>query len=83
MSGTAILQAILEILYGGLQTGATALGTGISAFVKNMFFVVTAESGAIEGLSPFGIIVCVFAGIALVVGIGRLIYNLLAKFGSR
>lgn len=82
MSGTAILQAILEILYGGLSTGATALGSGISAFVKNMFFVAT-EQGAIEGLSPFGIIVCVFAGIALVVGIGRLIYNLLAKFGAR
>lgn len=82
MSGTAILQAILEILYGGLSTGATALGSGISAFVKNMFFSL-GEAGAIEGLSPFGIIVCVFAGIALVVGIGRLIYNLLAKFGAR
>ncbi len=82
MSGTAILQAILEILYGGLSTGATALGSGISAFVKNMFFTLGTD-GAIEGLSPFGIIVCVFAGIALVVGIGRLIYNLLAKFGAR
>ena len=82
MTGTAILQAILEILYGGLQTGATALGSGISAFVTNIFFKV-GEQGAISGLSSFGIIVCVFAGIALVVGIGRLIYNLLAKFGSR
>ena len=82
MTGTAILQAILEILYGGLTTGATALGTGISSFVTNMFFT-TGEQGAIAGLSSFGIIVCVFAGIALVIGIGRLIYNLLAKFGSR
>lgn len=83
MSGTAILQAILEILYGGLTTGATAVGKGISSFVTNMFFVTATEGGAIQGLSSFGIIVSVFAGIALVVGIGRLIYNLLAKFGSR
>ena len=82
MTGTAILQAILEILYGGLTTGATALGTGISSFVTNMFFA-TGEQGAITGLSSFGIIVSVFAGVALVIGIGRLIYNLLAKFGSR
>lgn len=82
MTGTAILQAILEILYGGLQTGATALGGGISSFVTNMFFKV-GEQGAISGLSSFGIIVCVFAGIALVIGIGRLIYNLLSKFGAR
>lgn len=82
MTGSAILQAILEILYGGLTQGATALGQGISSFVTNMFFV-AGEQGAITGLSSFGIIVCVFAGIALVVGIGRLIYNLLSKFGSR
>lgn len=81
MTGTAILQSIIEILYGALTEGAQKLGAGISSFVQNMFFTLNTE-GAISGLSAFGIIVCVFAGIALTVGIGRLIYRLLSSFGG-
>lgn len=82
MTAVQILQAIIEILYGALTQGAEKLGTGISAMVKSMFFEVS-EAGAIMGLNPFGMIVCIFAGIALTVGIGRLIYNLLSRFGAR
>lgn len=81
MSATAILQSIIEILYGALTEGAQKLGAGISAFVQNMFFTLGTE-GAITGLSAFGIIVCVFAGIALTIGVGRLIYRLLSSFGG-
>lgn len=82
MTAVQILQAIIEILYGALTQGAEKLGTGISAMVKSMFFEVS-EAGAITALNPFGMIVCIFAGIALTVGIGRLIYNLLSRFGAR
>lgn len=83
MTAVQILQSIIEILYGALTQGAQKLGEGISAMVKFMFFEVPAEGGAISGLNPFGMIVCIFAGIALTVGIGRLIYNLLSRFGAR
>lgn len=82
MTGVQVLQAIIEILYGALTQGAEKLGSGIAAMVKYMFFELGTDN-AITGLNMFGIIVCVFAGIALTVGIGRLIYNLLSRFGAR
>lgn len=82
MTAVQILQAIIEILYGALTQGAQKLGAGIADMVKNMFFEL-GDAGAISGLNPFGMIVCIFAGIALTIGIGRLIFNLLSHFGAR
>lgn len=76
MTGSQILQAVIEILYGGLTAGATALGQGVNALATNIFL--GPEQTA---LSTVAILACVFGGIAIVVGLGRKIFSWCTKFG--
>lgn len=63
MTGTQILQAIIEILVGGLTQMATGIGSGVNAFATNIFL--SADQSA---LSVVAILVAVFGGIGLAVG---------------
>lgn len=73
-----ILQEIIQILTGGLTQFASGLGTGLNQFVTNIFLEGTGET---QTLSAFGIIVVVFSGIALAVGLSRFVVNMLTSFG--
>lgn len=74
-----ILTEIIGILVGGLTGMATGIGEGLNAFVTDIFITGTGES---QSLSVFGTIIVVFSGIALAIGIGRLVLNYLTGLGK-
>lgn len=76
-----ILSQIIEILVGGITGIATGVGTGLSDLVKSIFLV-TAEGGTTE-LSTFGVMIVVFAGISLAIGLSRWVLQFLTSLGSR
>lgn len=76
MTGTQILQAIIEILVGGLTQMAEGIGAGVNSFATNIFLTTGGEA-----LSVVAILVAVFGGIALAVGLGRRILSWVTSFG--
>lgn len=80
MSATAILTEIITIMVGGLTTFATGIGSALSSLVTAIFFTGT---GADQTLSIFGIMIIVFAGIALAIGLCRWVLNFLTSLGAR
>ena len=79
MTGTAIVTEIIAILTAGLTGIATGIGGGLKALVDAIFFT------TVEGtttMSTFGIMVCVFAGISLAIGLSRLIVRWLSTLGG-
>lgn len=79
MTGTAILQAILEILVGGITTVSTAIGGGLSNLAQSIFLSGTGET---QTLSTFGILIICFAGISLSIGLCRWVVNFVTSFGK-
>ena len=77
---SSVLSQFVELLVGAIQS----LGTGIAAGVVNMakaLFLVETE-GTITGLSIFGGLVAIFAGIALAVGITTRVYLWVTSLGK-
>lgn len=83
---STILNEIIELLTGGITGIATGVGQGLSVLARDMFLTYTtaAEGGAITvtGLSTFGSLVVIFAGIGLAVGLSRLIFNWVTSLGN-
>lgn len=77
MTGTGILTNIIEILVGGITGIAEGIGAGLSTLAQSIFL--TAEGG----LSTFGILIVVFAGISLAVGLCRWVVNFVTSLGAR
>lgn len=83
MSGTAIVEEIISILVAGIEGIATGIGEGLQALVNSVFFTTTGTGAdATTTMSTFGILVCVFAGISLAIGLSRLIVHWLSTLGS-
>lgn len=79
MTGVQILQAILEILVGGITTISTAIGSGLSNLAQSIFL---SGSGESQTLSTFGIMIVCFAGISLAIGLCRWVVNWVTSFGK-
>lgn len=79
MVGTEIVTQIIAILTAGLQGIATGIGGGLKALVDNIFFT---TSGETTTMSTFGIMVVVFAGISLAIGLSRLVVRWLSSLGG-
>lgn len=79
MDGSAIVTEIIEILTSGITGIATGIGSGLKGLVDNIFFT---TSGETTTMSTFGIMVCVFAGISLAIGLSRLIVRWLSSLGG-
>lgn len=75
-----ILTQIIQILVGGLSEMATGLGSGLNAFVTNLFISGTGET---QTLSTFGTVTIVFAGVGLAIGLSRWVVNFITSLGSR
>lgn len=83
MTGSQIMQEIITIMTSGITTFAQSIGSGISTLVKSVFLETTGTgSDAVTSISTFGVLVCVFAGIALVIGLSRLIVAWLGSLGG-
>ena len=74
---TAILTEIVSLLTSGITTMAGAIGTGLQELVESIFL---GEGG--QGLSVFGGVVVIFAGIALAIGLCRWVTNWLTSLGN-
>ncbi len=77
----AVLGQIIELLTSGLTSMATGIGGGLKNLVTNIFLEVS-ETGAVEGISIFGGVVVIFAGIGLAVGLSRLVVNWITSLGG-
>ena len=76
-----VLTEFINILVGGVTQMATGLAGGIVAMAKALFLEVNAESGAVTGLSIFGGVIAIFAGISLAVGITTRVYLWVTSLG--
>ena len=77
---STVLTEFVNLLVGAIES----LGTGIAAGVVNMakaLFLVE-SNGSITGLSIFGGLVAIFAGIALAVGITTRVYLWVTSLGK-
>ena len=84
MTGVQIMQAIIEILVGGISGVATGIGQGLSTLAQSVFLQTTGSGeSATTTLSTFGVLVVVFAGISLAVGLSRWVVNFVASLGAR
>ena len=84
MTGVQIMQAIIEILVGGISGVATGIGQGLSTLAQSVFLQTTGEGAqAATTLSTFGVLVVVFAGISLAIGLSRWVVNFIASLGAR
>lgn len=72
-----ILVQIIQLLVSGLVEMAKGIGSGLSAFVENIF---VSSAGV---LTTFGTLVVVFAGIALAIGLSRWVLNFVTSLGAR
>ena len=77
----AVLTAIIDLLVGGITGIAGGIGSGLSELVQNIFLEVGTE-GAVEGLSVFGGLIVVFAGVALAIGLSRWVVNWVTSLGN-
>lgn len=83
MQGTQVVTNIVEILGSGIVGLASKIGQGVSALVNDLWFTTTGTgSDAVTTMSVFAIMVCVFAGIGLAIGLSRLIFNWLGSLGG-
>ena len=84
MTGVQIMQAIIEILVGGISGVATGIGQGLSTLAQSVFLQTSGEGAqATTSLSTFGVLVVVFAGISLAIGLSRWVVNFIASLGAR
>ena len=78
---TTILEEIISLLVAGIAGLASGIGTGLSTLVQSIFLKVN-ESGTIEGLSTFGGLIIVFAGVSLAIGLSRWVLNWVTSLGA-
>lgn len=79
MTTSAIISEMLQILTGAISQMATAIGSGVSDFVTNIFFTGTGDQ---QSLSTFAVITLIFSSIALAISLGRLILHWISTLGG-
>lgn len=73
-------QEFVSIIVSGIGAFATGVASGVSDFASALFLKV--ENGAVVGLSVFGGIVAIFAGLALAVAITTKVYLWITSLGN-
>lgn len=76
-----VLSEFMQLLVGGITELATGIASGVAEMAKALFLEVS-EQGAVTGLSVFGGIVAIFAGISLAVGITTRVYIWITSLGN-
>ena len=76
-----ILTSIIELLTGGITGMASGIGSGLAELVQDIFLKV-GEAGAVEGLSTFGSVIIIFAGVSLAIGLSRWVVNWVTSLGA-
>lgn len=76
-----VLKSFITIIISGLTDFAKGIGAAINDTVTSLCLV-TSEQGAVTGLSTFGGVLAIFAGISLAVGITTLIFHFVKGLGK-
>lgn len=76
-----ILTEIISILTGGITGISSGIGNGLGELAQSIFLEV-GETGIVEGLSVFGTLIVVFAGISLAIGLCRWVVNWVTSLGN-
>lgn len=76
-----VLQEFVNILVSGITSLAQGIASGVVAMAKALFLE-TSEQGAVTGLSVFGGIVAIFAGLALAISITTRVYTWVTSLGN-
>lgn len=77
-----VLQEFIEILVSGIVNLAEGIASGVVAMAKALFLEVDATTHAVTGLSVFGGIVAIFAGLALAISITTRVYTWVTSLGN-
>lgn len=72
MTAAELMRQIIAILFGGVTETATALGSGISAFITALIYE---TSGDTQVLSSFFVIILITGGVTLSLGLGYWVVN--------
>ena len=79
-----LMSDIIKILVGAIKEFATGIGEGLSSLVQSIFLVTTGTGeAAATTLSVFGIVILIFAGVSLAVGLSRWVVNFITSLGAR
>ena len=76
-----ILTEIIGTLTGGITGIASGIGSGLGELAQSIFLKVSA-TGTVEGLSVFGTLIVIFAGISLAIGLCRWVVNWVTSLGN-
>ena len=81
-----VLQEFVSILVSGIVDLASGIASGIVAMAKALFLNVSVDSTThvetVTGLSIFGGIVAIFAGLALAISITTRVYTWVTSLGN-
>lgn len=79
-----VLQEFVSILVGGISSLAQGIAAGIVEMAKALFLETTESEGVVTvtGLSIFGGLVAIFAGLALAIGITTRVYTWVTSLGN-
>lgn len=76
----AVLTELINILVAGISSLATGIGGGLNDLVTSIF---VDTSGTTPALTTFGGVIAIFGGIALAVGLSRLVTQWVMSLGAR
>ena len=74
-----VLTEIIGLLTGGITGIASGIGGGLQSLVTNIFLDTTGET---TKLSVYGGVIVIFAGVALAVGLSKMIVTWLSSLGN-
>lgn len=74
-----VLTEIIGLLTGGITGIASGIGGGLQSLVTNIFLDTT---GSTTKLSVYGGVIVIFAGVALAVGLSKMIVTWLSSLGN-
>ena len=80
MDWSQFLTQAIQYLTGGLVNTASAIGTGLSAYVNGLL---VDASGSTPVMSAFASVIFIFGGISLAFTLGRWVMNFVSSLGNR
>ena len=76
-----VLNEIISLLTDGIGSIASGIGQGLGNLVTEIFLK-TSENGEVTGLSTFGGVIIIFAGVSLAIGLSKLVVNWVTGLGG-
>ena len=78
---TSALTEFIGLLVGGITSLATGIAQGVASMASELLLTTDPTTHAVTGLSVFGGIIGIFAGISLAVGITTKVYIWVTSLG--